>query len=178
MWSKCDIMSSRNSSTRLHDLLLEALPLAARTAEGRSTVALAVLRDPALDGDDLKQELLLGLLMALPNFDGRRVGLRTFIEHVAASRFASMIRRTKAKKRTLDQSVASDEALHVLVTVEFKIDLARMLRRLKLADRKVWQLLLENSPTQTARLLKTSRGSVIRSIRRIGAAFSEGGLGK
>jgi DNA-directed RNA polymerase specialized sigma subunit len=104
-----------------------------------------------------------------------RGSLRTFVEHIAATHVSSLFRRTRAKKRTKHD--ANGESMHVLVTIELRVDLWRVLGKLETRERKVAQLLAQNhSPTQISRRLRISRPAVYRSIARIREALSPAGF--
>src|SRR5260370_20622190 len=85
-------MCNPRPSVGVQDLFHDAYPMADRAAAVRSANVLGVLRDATLDPDDLKQEALVGIWVALPRFDPARACLRTFVERVAANRMTSFIR--------------------------------------------------------------------------------------
>ena len=102
--------------------------------------------------------------------------MRTFVETVAASTITSVLRRSTAKKRAkAPDHEPTAESLHLLVRIEFHVDLDRVLGKMDLRDKRVAQLLLENGPAQVATILRISRAAVYRSIERIRTALVEGG---
>jgi RNA polymerase sigma factor (sigma-70 family) len=167
-------MWSRNPPLRPEDLFLDALPLAGRAAEVRS--ARVIIRQAMLDREDVKQEAIIGVWVALSRFDPSRASLRTFVERVVAAKIASLVRRSLAKKRTKHHAAA--ESFQWLVGVELHLDLQRLLAQLGPRERRVAELLGECSPTQIARRLRISRPCVYRRINRIRAAIRKGGLGR
>ena len=169
-------MSGRRSVHRESVLVRDALPLAGRAADVRAARVLAMLRDAAVDRDDLRQEVLVRVWAALPQFDPGRASLRTFIETVASSGLASILRRNAAKKRIQPAGCDPVEGqLHLLVSIDLQVDVGRMLRELNPDDKQVVQHLLANGPARVARILGTSRAAVYRSIGRIRTALAGGG---
>jgi DNA-directed RNA polymerase specialized sigma24 family protein len=73
--------------------LEQALPMAMRAVRVRAAAAVATGRAAATDREDLEQEALLGLWVALRQYDPSRASVRTFVERVAEKRFASLLRR-------------------------------------------------------------------------------------
>lgn len=159
-------------------LFLEVYPFARRAAQVRSWAATA--RHTDLEREDLEQEALLSVWAALGRFDLTRASLRTFGESVVATCLASVVRRTRAVKRTKPADYEPPaESLRVLVSIELRIDIQRALRKQSPQDQKVARLLqLEYGPTQIARRLKISRAAVYRSIGRIRAAVQESGFSR
>jgi RNA polymerase sigma factor (sigma-70 family) len=155
-------------------LFEEAYPFARRAAEVRSRKTR--LADDSVDRDDLKQEVLMEVWAALRNFDPGRASLGTFIERIAAHEVVSFKRRIKAKKRTkpADFEFVSTSK-NMVITVQLRVDLGRLLRNLAPLDRCVARLLVEDSPAQVARILGISRSAVYRSIERIRDALLQGG---
>jgi RNA polymerase sigma factor (sigma-70 family) len=159
----------------LEEFFLQAYPFARRAAQVRS--ASAVRKFKELEREDLEQEALLSTWRLLSRFDHTRASLPTFVERVVATSIASVCRGRAAKKRIKhDDSDPPPEPLQLFVRIEFRIDFLRVVARLAPRDRKVALLLVEFSPTQIARSLKTSRQAVYRCINRIRAAFLEGGF--
>lgn len=172
-------MCSREQQLRPEELFVAAFPLARRAAEVRSANVLALFWGTALDREDFTQEALIGVLTALPRFDPARASLRTFVERVVASKFASLLRYCRAKKRlNRPNGKRAADSLQVLVTVEFRVDLRRVLSNLDSREQRVAQLLVACSPTEIARRLRISRAAVYRSIGRIRAALVEAGFGQ
>jgi RNA polymerase sigma factor (sigma-70 family) len=145
----------------------------------RAESLVPALRDAAVDRDDVRQEVFITLWAALPRFDPGRASLRTFVERIATTCMVSILRRVTAKKRTqpADYERARDPR-QFLVSFEFYLDLDKVLGKLRRRDRRLAQLLLENSPAQVARTLRISRSAVYRSIERIRAALLEAGYKK
>jgi RNA polymerase sigma factor (sigma-70 family) len=162
----------------LQGLFGQAHLLAGRAADVRSARLVGLLRDVGLDRDDLRQEVLIAVWLALPRFDPARAGLTTFAEMVTATTIGSLCRRTHAAKRVKPADYQPADALNLSLRVELAIDLRRMLRNLGQRDRRVAQLLVDNGPAQIARQLKISRAAVYRSLGRIRAVLREAGIGR
>jgi RNA polymerase sigma factor (sigma-70 family) len=144
-----------------------------------SASVLDLLRNAALDRDDLRQEVLLRVLCTLPLFDRKRASLRTFVETVVSTTVTSICRRTAAEKRTMPADYIVMESFEISVQVERRVDVQRLLKHLAPADLSVAQLLLlERVPSQVACELGISRPSVYRSIKRIREILSQGGFGQ
>jgi RNA polymerase sigma factor (sigma-70 family) len=158
----------------LDALFEEAYPFARRAAEVRSRTT--PFADDSVDQEDLKQEMLMEIWTALRHFDPDRASLRTFIERIAAAEVVSFMRRAEAKKRTKPadfEFVSTSEDM--VITIQLRVDLGRLLKNLDYQDRRVARLLVEDSPAQVARILRVSRSAVYRSIDRIRGAFLQGG---
>ena len=161
----------------LEALFLQAYPFARRAAQVRSVSA--VSRRTNFDRQDLEQEALVAIWAALVQFDALRASLRTFVERVVATTSASIFRRAAAKKRTKPGDYhAPAETLQLVLRVEYRVDLQRVLGKLGHRERKVASLLVEYGPAQIARRLRISRPAVYRIISRIRAALEEGGYGR
>lgn len=163
----------------IDDLFLKAYPLAQRAAGVRSAAAVGVLSASGIDREDLVQELLLAVWVALAHFDPLRASLGTYIERVIASKTSSAIRRRRTQKRTrLDSVAPTSVPVHMPVTVELRVEVRRALRTLSLADQKMARLLLHYKPTEIARESGISRAAVYRSKDRIEATLQRFGLEK
>jgi RNA polymerase sigma factor (sigma-70 family) len=161
------------------DLFAIAYPLARRAAEVRSARAAWTLRNAGLDRQDLEQEALLAVYLALNSFDPLRAALSTFVERVVAAKTVSVIRRATAQKRNRRESLAPalSAAPQVIVVLELRIDLEQAFRRLNHRDRAVALLLGDQNPTEIARRLRISRAAVYRTIRRLRQKLRKVGLG-
>ena len=173
------MMCSLSSAPQLEKLFIAAFPQARRAAEVRSASVMALLCGAAVDREDIKQEVLIGVWTALPRFDPARASLHTFVERVVVSNIASLFRRCRAKKRTN----RPDEHLHgesprLLVAVEFRVDLQRVLGKLASRDQDVARLLVAHGAAEVARRLRISRPAVYRSVNRIRTALVEAGFGQ
>jgi RNA polymerase sigma factor (sigma-70 family) len=152
-----------------------AFPLAQRAAKVRA--ASAKLSHADFDREDLQQEALIGVWGAIDRFDVSRASIRTFVERVVANRIASVLRRSRVGKRARrDDYDTAPQPGRLFVTVEFRLDLNRVLETLGRRERKIARLLEEYRPSEIARVLKISRPAVYRSIERIREAFSDAGL--
>lgn len=159
----------------LEALFLQAYPVALRSAQVRSAGMVSRYRE--FEREDLEQEILIQIWLALRQFDAARASLSTFVERVAATTIASICRRNSAVKRTKPADYHPPESAQLLVKVELFVDLQRALAKLAPRDRKVALLSAECSPAEIARSLKVSRTSVYRSLNRIRRALIKSELG-
>ncbi len=154
-----------------------ALPLALRAVQVRAAAAVAAGRAPAADREDLEQEALLGLWMALRHYDASRASLRTFIERVADKRFASVLRRRRSPvliERLEGHRFATADGIPA---VQFHVDFERVLAPLGDPDRTLARLLVDHGPTEISRVLGIARSTVYARIARLRRAFREAGYG-
>jgi len=157
------------------DIFLEAGPLARRAAQVRSARAVRLLRAIGLDRADLEQEALISVWRAVSRFDPSRASLRTYVERIVESTVTTVLRRTCTQKRT-PKAMSHSEPLQILVNIELRMDLDRILNGISANDRRLARLLAEHTPAEVARIVGTSRPTVYRSIIRIRCALSEAGL--
>jgi RNA polymerase sigma factor (sigma-70 family) len=160
----------------LDAMFRQAYPLALRSAQVRS--AAAVVRGAALlaDREDLVQEALMRVWQALARYDPARAGLRTFIELVVRTQFASLLRshpRGPEFESLEDRDVAGDGGF---VELELRADVSRVLADVSLFDRSVAFALTECSAVEASRGMGVSRGAVYRAIGRLRVAFTTAGL--
>jgi RNA polymerase sigma-70 factor (ECF subfamily) len=154
-----------------------ALPLALRAVQVRAAAAVATGRTPAADREDLEQEAFLGLWTALPHYDASRASLRTFLEHVADKRFASLLRRRRSPyviERFDGHRFATPDGIPA---VQFHVDFERVLAPLGDPDRKLALLLIDHGPTEISRMLGVARSTVYARMARLRRAFREAGYG-
>jgi RNA polymerase sigma-70 factor (ECF subfamily) len=154
-----------------------ALPFAMRAVQVRGTAAVASGRVTAADREDLEQEALLGLWMALRHYDASRASLRTFLERVADKRFASLLRRRRKPlviERLDSQRFATADGIPA---VQFHVDFERVLAPLGDPDRALALLLVEHGPTEISRMLGVARSTVYARMARLRRAFREAGYG-
>ena len=170
-------MCKRKPAAGLIELFLQVYSRAIRAADVRSVGLKDALRELAFDRDDVRQEMLVRIWIALPAFDPKRGSISTYIEHLVSTSIASLLRRLRTKRRTKPTDVTEPaEPPDVFLSAEFRLDFERLLRDLSPRDRKVFQLLAENKPAQVARALRISRSAVYRSITRIRKALSTAGF--
>jgi RNA polymerase sigma-70 factor (ECF subfamily) len=139
--------------------------------------AVATGRAPAADREDLEQETLLGLWMALLHYDASRSSPRTFLERVADKRVASLLRRRRSPvliERLDGHRFATADGIP---TVQFHVDFERVLAPLGDADRKLALLLVDHGPTEISRMLGVARSTVYARMARLRRAFLEAGYG-
>jgi RNA polymerase sigma-70 factor (ECF subfamily) len=162
----------------MHEPALEqALPLALRAVQVRAAAAVGTGRVAAADREDLEQEALLGLWMALRHYDASRASLRTFLERVADKRFASLLRRRRSAvliERLDGHRLAAADGIPA---VQFHVDVERVLAPLGDSDRALALLLVDHGPTEISRMLGIARSTVYARIARLRRAFLEAGYG-
>jgi len=154
-----------------------ALPLALRAVQVRAAAAVATGRATAADREDLEQEALLGLWMALRHYDASRASLRTFLERVADKRFATLMRRRRSPvliERLDGHRFATADGIPA---VQFHVDFERVLEPLGDPDRKLALLLIDHGPTEISRMLGIARSTVYARMARIRRAFLKAGYG-
>lgn len=160
--------------SRREELFELAYPLAQRAAKVRAS---SVPRYSYFDRDDLVQDAVAAVLIALDRYEEPRASLRTYVERVASNAIASTLRRARTEKRTSVDYWPVAESPRVSLIVELRLDLNRALRALGRPERRVARLLEEYRPGEIARALGISRTAVYRSIDRIREAFVAAGLG-
>jgi RNA polymerase sigma-70 factor (ECF subfamily) len=155
----------------------KAFPLALRAVQVRGAAAVATGRATAADREDLEQQALLGLWMALRHYDASRASLRTFLERVADKRFASLLRRRQSPvviDRLDGHRFATADGIPA---VQFHVDFERVLAPLGAPDRKLALLLIDHGPTEISRMLGVARSTVYARMARLRRAFREAGYG-
>jgi RNA polymerase sigma-70 factor (ECF subfamily) len=148
-----------------------------RAVQVRGAAAVAGGRATAADREDIEQETLVGLWMALRHFDASRASLRTFLERVADKRFASLLRRHRKPlviERLDGHRFATADGIPA---VQFKVDFERVLAPLGDPDRVLALLLVDHGPTEISRMLGVARSTVYARIARLRRAFREAGYG-
>jgi RNA polymerase sigma-70 factor (ECF subfamily) len=162
----------------MHEPVLEqALSLAMRAVQVRGAAAVASGRATVADREDLEQEALLGLWMALRHYDASRASLRTFLERVADKRFASLLRR-RLKPVVIERLDGHRFATaDGIPAVQFQVDFERVLAPLGDPDRVLALLLVDHGPTEISRMLGIARSTVYARIARLRRAFREAGYG-
>ena len=154
----------------------KAFPLALRAVQVRGAAAVATGRATAADREDLEQQALLGLWMALRHYDASRASLRTFLERVADKRFATLMRRrgSLTVERLDGHRVATPDGIPA---VQLHVDFERILAPLGDPDRKLALLLIDHGPTEISRMLGVARSTVYARMARLRRAFREAGYG-
>lgn len=167
------------AATRLnegHSQFLAIYPLARRAAEVRTAAAVARTTVAPADREDLEQEALVAVWRALPRYDPLRASLRTFVEWVVATRFASLM-RARRRQPTLeplrDHQPLGLDGIRIL---EFQTDFQRVSASFSERDRSLANLLADHSPTEASRALGISRSTVYEGIRRMRIAFGDAGF--
>jgi RNA polymerase sigma factor (sigma-70 family) len=165
------------SASGLELAFLQAFPHALRAARARYASAIALYGNGVLDLEDIQQEAVIAVWLALKRFDSDKASLRTFVERVVTSTVQSQLRRSRAAKRTKrDLPARATGSLELLVRIDFQLDLRSVLRGLTTQDRQVAYLVCEYRAAEVARILNVSRASVHRSIHRIRTTLQEVGF--
>jgi RNA polymerase sigma-70 factor (ECF subfamily) len=162
----------------MHEPVLEqALPMAMRAVQVRGAAAVATGRVTAADREDLEQEALLALWIALRHYDASRASLRTFLERVADKRFASVLRRRRSPVLIEHLDGHRLATADGIPAVQFHVDFERVLAPLDDPDRALALLLVEHGPTEISRMLGVARSTVYARMARLRRAFREAGYG-
>jgi RNA polymerase sigma-70 factor (ECF subfamily) len=166
--------------SQVHDSQAQFLaiyPLARRAAEVRTAAAIAWASLAPADREDWEQEALTAVWRALPRYDPSRASLRTFVERVVTTRFASLLRARRSRPKLEPLEEYHSVGLDGIPVVEFRTDFHRVSTSLAEHDRRLATLLLDHSPTEASRVLRISRSSVYDRIHRIRIAFEDAGFG-
>lgn len=176
--NRTPIAETESLFNKRHAQFLAVLPLARRASEVRTSAAVAQANVEPADREDMNQEGLVAVWRALPRYDPSRASLRTFVERVLTTRFASLV-RSRRRRRKLEPLVEHHSVgLDGIPGVEFRTDFHRVSASLAERDRRLATLLLDHSPTEASRVLHISRSTVYERIRRIRTAFEDAGFGR
>jgi RNA polymerase sigma factor (sigma-70 family) len=66
---------------------------------------------PGMEWEDISQEVILHLLQVLHKYDPTKSSPRTFVSRVATNKIRDLLRRSRAKKRGLMETVSLDALL-------------------------------------------------------------------
>jgi len=155
----------------------QAYPLALRSAQVRSAGAVVSGTVLLADREDWEQEALAAVWRALPRYDPSRASMRTYVERVIATRFASLGRARRCHPRLEPLEEHHSVGLDEIPMVEFRTDFHRVSASLAERDRRLAICLMDHSPTQAGRALGVSRSTIYEGIRRIRLAFEDAGFG-
>ncbi len=159
-----------------HAQFVAIYPLARRSAQVRTAAAVARATIAPADREDLVQEALTAAWRAIPSYDPSRGSMRTYVELVIASRFASLMRARRRQPIVEPLESYQPVGLNGISVLEFWTDFKRVLALLAERDRRLATLLMDHSPTEVSRALQVSRSTVYAGIRRIGTAFENAGF--
>ena len=166
-----------SAADRLNESQFLAIyPLARRAAEVRAAVAVAQAWVVTADREDLEQEALVAVWRALPRYDPLRASLRTFVEWVVATRFASLMRARRRQPTLESLKDYQPLGLDGISVLEFQTDFQRVAASFSERDRRLANFLVDNTPTEASRALGISRSTVYEGIRRIRIAFGDAGF--
>jgi RNA polymerase sigma factor (sigma-70 family) len=152
-------------------------PLARRAAHVRSAAAFAGTSVAQVDREDWEQEAMAAVWRALPRYDHSRASMRTYVEQVIATRFASLRRTRRCQPRFVPFEEHLSVGLDEIPMVEFRTDFYRVSASLAERDRRLAVCLMDHSPTEASRALGVSRSTIYEGIRRIRIAFRDAGFG-
>ena len=155
--------------------LEQALPLAMRAVRVRAAAAVATGRAAATDREDLEQEALLGLWVALRQYDPSRASVRTFVERVAEKRFASLLRRGRIPLVIESLDGHQFPTADGIPAVQFRVDFERVMTPLADSDRALALLLVDHGPTEISQILGVARSTVYARVARLRRAFLDAG---
>ena len=68
---------------------------------------------PGMEWEDVFQEVMLHLLLVQSKYDSKRSGPRTFVCRVATNKIRDLLRRSRAKKRSLHEEASLDALIEV-----------------------------------------------------------------
>jgi RNA polymerase sigma factor (sigma-70 family) len=173
-------LSNPGAESQVKDLQLlfkMAYSYALRAAKVRSAAAAKLAPAGLPDREDMEQDALLAVFRAMRQYDPSRASLRTFVERVVTTIFASMMRVRRRQPKLVQvedgQLAGLDRKIR---SVEFGADFERITAQLAEPDRRLAALLLDNSPTEVSKALGISRSRVYRAIKRIRTAFGRAGF--
>ncbi len=175
--NRIPITGTESRVNKSHAQFMAVLPLAVRAAEVRTSAAVAQAQVAPADREDLNQEALVAVWRALPHYDPSRASLRTFVERVIATRFASLMRSRRRQPSFVPLEGHQPVGLDGIPVLEFRTDFQLVSESLAERDRRLATLLLDHSPTEASRVLRISRSTVYEGIRRIRTAFENAGFG-
>lgn len=158
-------------------------------------------RIPAMEVEDIEQELMLRVHQRLPHYDPSRSSLRTFTDRIARSRIASLLEASRAKKRDAGIEVLFSDWIYpaednlVIEPCEssdaetdqslafcpepylnLRTDLWRAFDRLPAMLRTCFLALFDNTVTDAARRTGLSRSTTYDRIAELRAQFEAAGL--
>jgi RNA polymerase sigma-70 factor (ECF subfamily) len=132
---------------------------------------------PNADREDIEQALMLDVLRRLPKFDpskgDREDHLRAVVEHAVSNliRSGRAAKRGRGRTAPLDSIPVDEPQLgHTdedLAQADLVLDIQELLGRLPAELRRLAKLLQTQTPTEIARALGLSRGTVYARIREI-----------
>ncbi|MBK8211654.1 MAG: sigma-70 family RNA polymerase sigma factor [Rhodospirillales bacterium] len=157
-------------------------------------------RIPALEVEDIEQELMLRVHQRLPQYDPSRSSLRTFTDRIARSVIASLVEAIQAKKRgpglevlfsdwmispenlVIEPCESSDAETHQSIGfcpepyLNLRTDLWRAFDQLPAMLRTCFLALFDNSVADAARRTGVSRSTTYHRVADLRAHFEAAGL--
>src|SRR5262249_26149152 len=140
----------------------DMVALLLRAAGVRAAAAVASMKVPAADCEDVGQEIALELWLALPNYDASRASVMTFLERIARWRLSAVLRRHRERVRVEPLAAQTCATADGIPAVELHLDYERILASLDTEDREIAILLVEHGPTEISRMLVIARSTVYR----------------
>lgn len=150
--------------------------VASRTVRVFGRRALARRRIAPQDVEDLQQALLLQAWQAMPRYDASRSGIRTFVELVVRTRYATCLRSCMIEHRH-DWPCQNGHDVDVARQFHLRVDVGRVIAGLPSRERQLAQLLMLYRPAQAFRHLGVSHASGYRALARLRSALEDGGIG-
>ncbi|MEN6386026.1 MAG: sigma-70 family RNA polymerase sigma factor [Phycisphaerales bacterium] len=137
-----------------------------------------------LSESDIRQEFLVAIMEAMPNFDPARSTWRTYISRVCNNRYCNFRREYRLACKCLGNITAIDlldkDDTDVIPTYEVDFetqgDVNTVMSKLPLRLQQIAELLKTNSPAQVASHLKTSRSTISRAMKKIRQYFLVSGF--
>jgi DNA-directed RNA polymerase specialized sigma24 family protein len=158
-------------------VLTTAYPPARRAAEVRPAAVMSSNGPIGVDREELEQEAMVGILLALPQVESSRASLRTLVERVVAAKIVSALRALRIVLRVPTFDAPPLSLGQPTAAVELRSHVRRVLAVLSGGDRRLAPLLAEHTPTEASRKLPVSRSIVDGGIHQIRIAFVGVGLG-
>jgi RNA polymerase sigma factor (sigma-70 family) len=159
-----------------HAWFMAIFSMARRIAGARSARAWSKMPTVVMNREDVQQEVLTAIWVALPRYDRARGSLRTFLERVVAARVASLLRRTSRQLR-FERISIDPPASDMVAALELRVDLQSVCGSLIERDRELAFFLMQYSPAEAGRVMGVSRSEIYRAIGRVRVALVQAGLG-
>lgn len=144
------------------------------------------LRLGSSDAEDLRQDMVVVLLKAAPQFDPTLSRRRTFINRVLDQHYKHVLRYRLSRQRTISplrvgggcEPLANDPRYGEPTEqdqLELRMDLETLLQAMPAPLRRVAMLLQTQKPCEVAESLGVHRATVFRAIQKIRALLMDAG---
>ncbi|MFA5291913.1 MAG: hypothetical protein WC496_02650 [Phycisphaerae bacterium] len=139
-----------------------------------------------LSPGDVRQEFVLAIIEAMPNFNAGVSTWQTYVSKVCNNRYCNFRREYRIKLKCIGNMVSLDtiendeSGIVPTYEVDFETehDVSIVLEKMPEHLREIAELLKSNSPAKTASLLGISRATISRSVKQIRAFFLASGFKK